>query len=277
MPVLGWVRMRESLRFNGKIVSATVSRSADRWFISFLVELPDNSHLPRAKNQGAVGVDLGILSLATLSTGEPPIAGPKPHKSLSKRLRRLSRSLSRKAKGSKNREKAKVKISRLHARIASIRSDALHKLTTDLTRRFHTIGVEDLNVRGMLRNRHLARAVADMSFFEFRHQLEYKANMRGSIVHVANRFFPSSKTCSDCGHKVDVLPLSVRTWTCPQCGVIHDRDVNAAINLMKMAVSSTVTACGEDGSGLGSMAPSETSLSEAGSQPQFRITGIESD
>nr|WP_245175817.1 MULTISPECIES: transposase [unclassified Cupriavidus] len=250
IPNLGWVRMRESLRFAGKILSATVSRVADRWFVSIAVDSPNSSHLPKAENQGAVGVDLGVTALATLSTGEK-VTGPKAHKALLQRLRGLSRSLSRKQKGSANRRKAKGRLAKLHARIAAIRSDALHQLTTDLTRRFHTIGIEDLNVRGMLGNRHLARSIADMSFFEFRRQLEYKAAMRGSQVVVADRFFASSKTCSACGHKLDELALSIRQWSCPTCGTTHDRDVNAAINLKFMAVSSTVSACGEEGAGRG--------------------------
>ncbi len=250
IPNLGWVRMRETLRLTGKIMSATVSRVADRWYVSIAVDTPDSSHLPKAENQGAVGVDLGVSALATLSTGEAT-PGPKPHKALLDRLRRLSRSLSRKQKGSANRKKAQAKLARLHARIAAIRSDALHKLTTNLTRRFHTIGIEDLNVRGMVKNRRLARAIADMGFFEFRRQLEYKAAMRGGRIVVADRFYASSKMCSACGHKLDDLPLSVREWTCPACGVIHDRDVNAASNLKNMAVSSTASACGEEGSGLG--------------------------
>jgi len=250
IPNLGWVRMRETLRFTGKILSATISRVADRWFVSIVVDTEDLSHLPKTENQGAVGVDLGVSSLATLSTGES-IPGPKPHKALLGRLRRLSRSLSRKAKGSANRRKAKAKLAKLHARIANIRSDALHKLTSDLTRRFHTIGIENLSVRGMVRNRHLARSIADMGFFEFRRQLEYKAAMRGGQIVVADRFYASSKTCSACGKKLDELPLSVREWACPSCGVVHDRDVNAAINLKNMAVSSTVSACGEAGSGSG--------------------------
>ncbi len=248
IPRLGWVRMRESLRFAGKIMSATISRVANRWFVSITVDTEDNSHLPKAENQGAVGVDLGVSALATLSTGEI-ISGPKPHKALLSRLKRLSRSLSRKQKGSANRVKAKIKLAKLHARIASIRTDALHKLTTDLTRRFHSIGIEDLNVSGMMKNRHLARAIADMSFYEFRRQLQYKTSMRGGQVVVADRFYPSSKTCSVCGYKLESLPLSVRKWKCPGCGTDHDRDLNAAINLKNMAVSSTVTACGEEGSG----------------------------
>jgi putative transposase len=261
IPNLGWVRMRESLRFAGKLMSATISRVADRWFVSITVDTPDSSHLSKAENQGAVGVDLGVLALATLSTGEA-IPGPKAHTALLARLKRLSRSLSRKQKGSTNRKKARARLAKLHARIANIRSDAVHKLTTDLTRRFHTIGIEDLNVRGMARNRHLARSIMDMGFFEFRRQLEYKAARRGGVVVVADRFFASSKTCSACGHKLDDLPLSVRQWTCPVCGAVHDRDVNAAINLKKVAESSaggcqpfqrqadcSVTACGEEGSG----------------------------
>ncbi|MCW9087977.1 MAG: transposase [Gammaproteobacteria bacterium] len=250
IPNLGWVRMRESLRFTGKILASTVSRVADRWFVSITVDTKDDPHLPKAENQGVVGVDLGVLVLATLSTRET-ITGPKAHTALLKRLRRLSRHLSRKQKGSRNRAKAKVELARLHARIANVRSDALHKLTSDLTRRFHTIGIEDLNVRGMMANRHLARSIADMSFHEFRRQLEYKAERRGGLVVVADRWFPSSKTCSNCGSVQKNMPLSIRQWTCPDCGKCHDRDVNAARNLATYAVSSTVSACGEEGAGSG--------------------------
>lgn len=247
IPNLGWVRMRESLRFKGKLMSATVSRVADRWFVSITVET-ESIPMTQAKNQGAVGVDLGVSALATLSTGEV-VPGPKAHKALLGRLQRLSRSLSRKVKGSANRKKAKAKLGRLHSRISDIRKDALHKLTTAVTRRFHTVGIEDLNVRGMVQNRHLARSVSDMGFFEFRRQLEYKAAQRGGIVVAADRWYPSSKTCSACGHKLDAMPLAVRQWSCPACGADHDRDVNAAINLMNLAVSSTVSVCGEEGAG----------------------------
>ena len=247
IPNLGWVRMREPLRFAGKIMSATVSRVADRWFVSIAVDTEDPPKR-KAENQGIVGVDLGVSALATLSTGEV-ITGPKPHKALLDRLRRLSQSLSRKQKGSRNRQKAKAKLARLHARIANIRLDALHKLTTEITRRFHTIGIEDLNVRGMMANRHLARSIADMSFHEFRRQLEYKAERRGGLVVVANRWFPSSKTCSACGSAQEAMPLSVRQWVCPDCGTRHDRDLNAARNLATYAASSAVSACGEEGSG----------------------------
>ncbi|CAN7597786.1 RNA-guided endonuclease InsQ/TnpB family protein [Massilia sp. LjRoot122] len=248
VPKLGWVRMREALRFTGRIVSATVSRIADHWYASITVDTPDLP-LPPAENQGAVGVDLGVSSLATLSTGET-IAGPKALRSLLGRLRRLSRSLSRKVKNSRNRHKAKMRLARLHARIASVRREGLHQLTTSITRRFHTIGIENLHVKGMLANRRLSRAIADMGFYEFRRQLEYKAVWRGAQVVVADRWYPSSKLCCSCAHRLDTLGLDVRHWTCPGCGAKHDRDVNAAINLKDMAVSSTASACGGEGAGL---------------------------
>jgi len=247
IPKLGWVRMREALRFTGRIVSAAVSRKAGRWYASITVETPALS-LPPAENQGAVGVDLGITALATLSTGEV-IPGPKALRTLLARLRRLGRELSRKMKGSRNRAQAKLKLARLHARIANVRRDGLHQLTTRLTRRFHTVGMEDLNVKGILGNRRLARAVADMGWYELRRQLDYKAAWRGGQVVLADRWYPSSKLCAGCGHRLEDLALQVRRWTCPGCGADHDRDVNAAVNLKNMAVSSTVSACGGEGSG----------------------------
>jgi putative transposase len=247
IPKLGWVRMRETLRFAGRIVSASVARVAGHWYVSITVDASD-SPLPPAENQGPVGVDLGIKALATLSTGEM-FEGPKALRTLLMRLRRLSRGLSRKVKGSRNRAKAKLKLAKLHARIANIRRDSLHQLSTSITRRFHTIGIEDLNIKGMLRNRHLARAIADMGFYELRRQLDYKAAWRGGQVVLADRWFPSSKLCSGCGYRLNELGLDVRHWTCPGCGASHDRDVNAAINLRNMAVSSTASACGGEGAG----------------------------
>jgi putative transposase len=247
IPKLGWVRMREPLRFAGQIVSATVSRRAGRWHASIIVDTP-HPPLPQAENHGAVGVDLGVSALATLSTGETWM-GPKALCTLLGRLRHLSRALSRKVNGSRNRSKAKGRLAKLHARIGNVRRDSLHQLTTGITRRFHTIGIENLNVGGMLSNRRLARAVADMGFYELRRQLEYKAVWRGAQLIVADRWYPSSKTCSCCGYRLETLKLDARQWTCPECGTWHDRDVNAAINLMKIAVSSTVTACGGEGTG----------------------------
>jgi putative transposase len=190
-----------------------------------------------------------VKALATLSDGST-IDGPKAlHKALTA-LRRRSRALSRKVKGSANRRKAARKVARLHARIANVRRDALHKATTEIVRRFDVIGIEDLNVRGMMANRKLARAVADVGMFEFRRQLEYKAAMQGARIVVASPWYPSSKTCSDCGHIHAGLTLADRKWTCDACGVVHDRDHNAAINLMIMAASSAVIACGAGRSGL---------------------------
>jgi len=247
IPKLGWIRMREALRFAGKVVSASVSRFAGHWYASITVNTSD-SPVPSADNQGAVGVDLGITALATLSTGET-FRGPKALRGLLVRLRRQSRALSRKVKGSRNRTRAKLKLAKLHERIANIRRDSLHQLSTSITRRFHTIGIEDLNVKGMLSNRHLARAIANMGFYELRRQIEYKVAWRGGHVALADRWYPSSKLCSGCGHRLDTLGLDVRRWTCPGCGVSNDRDVNAAINLRNMAVSSTVPACGGEGTG----------------------------
>jgi len=250
LPHIGKVKLCEALRFSGKIISATISRTANKWFVSITVEtnVPQTTY----ENQGVVGVDLGIKSLATLSTGEE-IIGPKPHKVLLKRLKRLSRSLSRKIKGSKNCFKAKQKLAKLHARIANIRLDALHKLTTSLVKKFPTVVIEDLNVRGMLKNRKLSRSISDMSFYEFRRQLEYKLKFRDGKLIVADRFFASSKICSSCGFKYEELKLSERTWTCSACNTLHQRDLNASINLKNdTAVSSTVLACGEEGNGTGS-------------------------
>jgi putative transposase len=162
--------------------------------------------------------------------------------------RRFSRALARKKLGSRNRAKAKTKPARLHLRISNTRSDALHKLTTNLIRH-RTIVIEDLNVAGMLAHRRLSRAIADVGFYEFRRQLEYKAAMYGSDVVAADRWFPSSKICSTCGAKNLTHTLAERVWTCRSCGVFHDRDANAATNLARYAESSPASACGASGSG----------------------------
>ena len=224
--------MTENVRFSGKIMSATISRIADKWFVSITIETEIQPK--QAENQSAIGVDLGVSTLATLSNGEI-ITGAKSHKALLNRLKRLSRSLSRKIKGSKNREKAKHKLARLHAKIKNIRQDCLHKLTTQLAKNHQVIAIEDLNVEGMMKNRHLARSVADMGFFEFKRQLQYKVAQFGGTLVVADRWFASSKLCSCCGYKMEKMPLLVRSWQCPQCQTQHDRDVNAAKNLRDYA------------------------------------------
>jgi putative transposase len=245
LPIIGWVAMREDVRFAGRILSATISRRANAWYASFAIEVEHETDV--RIDDTVVGVDLGITALATLSDGSK-VAAPKPLRRHLQKLKRLSRSLSRKQRGSRNRAKAKTKLARLHRRVADIRVDALHQLTTWLTR-YRTIVIEDLNVAGMLANRSLSRAIADVGFFEFRRQLQYKAAMAGSTVVVADRWFPSSKLCSTCSVKNEFLALSERTWTCASCGTSHDRDFNAARNLERYAESSPASACGAEGTG----------------------------
>lgn len=192
LPVIGWVRMREAVRFTGPLKRATVSCEAGRWYVALMVDTADVQ--PVSHPESVIGVDLGVTALATLSTGEV-IAGRKAHKAALKRLRRANKALARKRRRSANSRKAKARLARLHGRVGAIRRDALHKLTTRLARTYAAIGIEDLNVRGMVRNRHLARAVSDGGFHEFRRQITYKARLYGASVVVAGRWYPSSKTC----------------------------------------------------------------------------------
>lgn len=246
LPVVGWVRMREAVRFRGPLKRATVSCEAGRWFVALMIDTADVQ--PVEQPGGVVGVDLGAKALAVLSTGET-IEGPKAHKAALARLRRANKALARKKRGSANRRKAKARLGRLHARVGAIRRDALHKLTTRLAKGFRVIGIEDLNVRGMIRNRSLSRAVSDMGFFEFRRQLDYKCRLYGSRLVVADRWYQSSKSCSCCGSVKADLDLSERTYRCDACGFEADRDMNAAVNLARYAASSAVSACGEERSG----------------------------
>ena len=238
LPRIGRVRLKEFgyIPTQGvKILSATISGRAGRWFASVNVEQEIPEPSPRPKS--IVGIDLGIKTLATCSDGKI-FENHKPLRNRLKKLRRLSRSVSRKVNGSANRKKAARRLAKLHYRISNIRKDVLHKMTTALTKTNSTCVIEDLNVAGMLKNRSLSRAISDVGFGEFRRQLEYKGKLYGCDIVVANRFFPSSRTCSECGAVNDGLKLSDRSWNC-QCGATHDRDLNAAINLRKLAVSST--------------------------------------
>jgi putative transposase len=252
IPNLGWVRMTEELRFAGKIIGAVISRTAGKWFVSVQVVIPEAKPVhTKFCESNAVGVDLGVKNLATLSDGTK-VAGAKAYKTLLPRLRRLNKSLSRKTGGkkgetkSKNYIKTQIKLASLHARIANIRKDETHKLTSMITRNYSIIGIEKLNVSGMVKNHRLARAIMDMSFFEFRRQIEYKSKITGSRLVIADWLYPSSKLCSSCGYKWEgEFPLSKRIWDCPVCKTNHDRDINAAMNLKNNAVSYTVTACGE--------------------------------
>jgi putative transposase len=240
LPIIGWIRTYEKLRFIGKIMSATVSRIADRWFISILVEM--ENPFRQVQNQDCVGIDLGISTFATLSDGTK-IESVKALKRNLKLLKIRQRNASRKVKGSKNRAKANAKVAKLHYKIASIRNDMLYKTSTMLTSRFGRIAIEDLNVSGMLQNHCLARSIADQGFSEFRRQLEYKSKFRGGEIAVVNRWFASSKICSDCGVKNTKLTLSDRNWQC-ECGSLHDRDINAAKNIKSYADGLSVNACG---------------------------------
>jgi len=234
------------------ILSATVSERAGRWFVSVQVEeeIPE----PEPAQGAPVGVDLGINTMATCSNGTC-YENPKSLQQAQKKLRRLQRKYARQQKGSHNREKTRRKIARLHYRVANIRRDALHKATSGIVaktkpaaQRPRVIVLEDLNVNGMLKNRHLARAIADVGMHEFRRQMEYKAAWNGVDIGLADRWYPSSKTCSRCGHLKEELPLSKRTYRCDACGLVMDRDLNAARNLAKLtytASSAGMNACGE--------------------------------
>jgi putative transposase len=215
--------------FTGAPTTVTVTRDpGGRYFVSFLVE-EEVTPLPPA--DAAIGLDMGVSALVTLSTGEK-ITNPK-HQALSqRRIRKAQKNLARKQKGSRNREQARQKVARAHARIADQRLDGLHKLSTRLIRENQTVCVETLAVQHLVRNRRLAQAISDASWSELIRQLEYKAAWYGRTLVKIDKWYPSSKRCCDCGHVFDSLPLSVRQWTCPACGVLHDRDVNAAKNVL---------------------------------------------
>ncbi len=245
LPRIGKIRIKEKRKqyYKGRILSVTVRRRASRWFVSVTVE--ENIKDPKPIVSYAVGVDLGIKTLATLSDGTT-FLNPRALGIRIKRLRKLSKSLSRKKKGSKNREKAKLRLARIHLKIFNVRQDTLHKLTTYLAKSHSRIVIEDLGVSGMMKNRRWARARADVGFYEFRRQLEYKCQWYGSKVHVAKRTFPSSKRCSSCGYKKKELSLSEREYQCEECGLKVDRDLNAALNLVTVSLPETLTARGED-------------------------------
>jgi putative transposase len=219
--------------------TVTVSQdSAGRWFVSLLCDDPGIQPLP--VNGNAVGIDAGLEHLLTLSTGEK-ITNPRHERRDRAALAKAQRRLAKKEKGSANRARARLKAARIHARIADRRRDTLHKITTRLVRENQTLVIEDLTVRNMVKNRKLARAISDAAWSEFRSMLEYKAQWYGREVIAVDRWFPSSKLCSACGSLQDTMPLNVRAWTC-DCGTTHDRDVNAANNLL--AAGLAVTVCG---------------------------------
>lgn len=246
IPNLGYVKMTEELRFRGKINGVTISQKGDRYYASFSVEIDDaeyfRTHKPAVHNDLGIGIDVGIESFATLSNGLK-VHAPKPLQKAERKIIRKSRQLSKKQhpktkgdctkKSAAYREEA-IKLAKMHSHVANIRTDFLQKLSTAVVRNFDYISIEDLNVKGMVRNHHLARAVSDVSFYEFRRQLTYKAGYMGKRVVFADRFYPSSKTCSSCGAKKDDLMLSERTYRCGTCGTMIDRDYNASINLYNL-------------------------------------------
>lgn len=257
LPRLGEIRTHESARKlarrleNGtaRILSATVSRTAQCWFVSFTVEVERDIPERHARPGSAIGIDLGVKTLLTGADDRGTVTvvpGPKPLKTALRKLQRASREHSRKQEGSANRRKSAARLARIHARVANVRSDALHKATTGLARQYETVVVEDLNVAGMVQNRRLARAVSDQGFGQARRMLGYKSGWNGGRVVTAGRWFPSSKTCSGCGAVKAKLLLSERTYRCGVCALVLDRDVNAARNLLHLAASGAEreNACG---------------------------------
>ena len=237
LPRIGWVRCAELLP-DIEIKNVTVSRTANQWFVSFKVPY---TPIVTKKRVDLVGVDLGIKTLATLSTGES-FENLKPFKKYKRKLKLAQRSVSKKLDKTKkvqsnNYHKAAMRVAKIHQQIANIRKDAMHKLTTYLSKNHAEIVIEDLNVKGMMKNKNLANAIADGAFYEFRRQLEYKTKWYGSKLTVINRFYPSSKTCSTCGNVKQDLKLSDRTYNCKCCGHSQDRDLNAAINIKKQSAS----------------------------------------
>jgi putative transposase len=251
LPRLGWLRLKERgyLPIHAKILSATVSEHAGHWYVSVLVE---EEHFAPVNTGPVVGVDLGVKRLATLSDGttEP---NPRHLRSCLKKLKRLQRAVSREQKGGRNRRKAIQRLGKLHRRVAHQRANTLHQFTSRLAKTKSIVVIEDLNVAGMLKNHHLAQAIGDVGFYEFRRQLTYKAAWYGCQVLVASRWEPTSKTCSGCGWVDEDLHLGDRTFHCrnPYCRLVVDRDLNAAQNLAKLADSSpdSQNACGEESAG----------------------------
>ena len=234
------IRFSRTIPRAAKVTTVTVSKdAAGRYFVSMLC---DDAVEPKAEAAGKVGIDLGLTHFAILSTGEK-VAAPNTFRKHEAKLAKLQRRLAKKQKGSARRAKAKRKVARLHAKVADSRKDFLHKLSTRLINENQVIAIETLAVSNMQKNHSLAKSIADASWSEFVRQLEYKALWYGRELVGIDRWYPSSKRCSDCGHTVAKMPLNVREWTCPECGTIHDRDINAARNVL--AAGLAVSAHGE--------------------------------
>lgn len=275
LPRLGRLRLHEQsyIPTDAKVLSATVSEEAGRWFVSVQVE--EEQDEPTRVAISAIGVDLGIKTLATLSDGTT-FQNPRALKQAQKRLRCLERQKSRRKKGSQNRKKTCRKLAKQHARVAHIRRDATHKLTSHLVKHHALIALEDLHVAGMLKNHKLAQAVSDSNFGEIRRQLTYKAELNGTCLVVIDRFYPSSKTCSSCGYIKPELGLHERTFICEACGTVLDRDHNAALNLLHEALRTTASSAGSHACGVGSSGrlngAGETSHVEAGTNHRLGVS-----
>ena len=235
LPKIGWIRMREELRYSGEITKVVISKYNDKWFASITVRRIDSSnyqHQPALfdDTKAPIGIDVGINTLATCSNGDT-YDNPRPLKRYERKLARANRRLSRRQKGSQNWYSAMKLLTGVHARIADIREDAHHQATIRIVRKASAIGIETLNISGLLKNRKIAKALSDSALGGFLTKLKYKANRRGIPIDEADAFFASSKTCSNCGHKKKDLTLSERTYHCSECGFEADRDLNAAYNL----------------------------------------------
>lgn len=245
VPNFGLVKMREKLRFNGKINSVTISQKADKFYASFSIQISKDEYLKYHKlehNNNAIGIDLGIKEFISLSNGLQ-IKAPKPLNKLTRLLIKRQRQLSKKqhaktkqevmqgVKKSNNYLKSSKKVAKLHSKITNIRSDFLHKLSNIVIQNYDYIGLESLNTSGMMKNHRLAKSLADVSFYKFNRMLEYKANYMQKQIYRVDKFYPSSKTCSKCGNIKQDLKLSDRIYKCEVCGNIIDRDINASINL----------------------------------------------
>lgn len=234
------IRWSRQIPKAAKVTTVTVSKdAAGRHFVSLLC---DDAVAAKPSAQGKVGIDLGLTHFAILSTGEK-VAAPNTFRRYEKKLAKLQHQLAKKTKGSNRRKKAKLKVARLHAKIADSRRDFLHKLSTRLINENQVIAVESLSVSNMQKNRHLSKSISDAGWSEFLRQLEYKARWYGRELIGIDRWYPSSKRCSDCGYTMPKMPLNVRQWACPECGSNHDRDVNAARNIL--AAGLAVSAHGE--------------------------------
>ena len=261
LPRLGKLRLKEFSQVNGKILSATVSREADRWFVSLSVEEEIEDPIPVQGN--TIGIDLGLTSFVTTSEGVK-VSAPKPLNKALKKLKRLSKQHSRKKAGSKNKRKSAFKLARHHRKIRNTRLDFQHKLSTQLAKTKSVIVVEDLSIKKMLQKKGLSRPISDAGWAQFISMLEYKTEWYGSLLKKAPPYFPSTKTCSGCEHVTEGLTLNTREWICTYCGEKHDRDVNAAQNLLKLHTGSSpgIYACGDASSGESQKLSSHASLKQ---------------